>query len=329
MCKISVLMSIYNENDREIFESINSILNQTVRDFELIIVVDNPDITMLGEHLKEIGITDNRIRIIYNHFNIGLAESMNKALAASKGMYIARMDADDIALPSRFQEEVTVLDDSYDLVCTDYMLIDEKSEIIERPTVSYSMETLEKDLKYGNIIHHPTVMMRREILEKVDGYRNFPCAQDYDLWLRILEEGGRFAIINKPLLKYRLRGNSITESKSFKQVATIWYIQKLCKERKKLGKDSFSQTNYNKYLENLHLDDISYVKKCEIAKEYKKHIDEIKTVNRIKAMCMIIQLAAVNPFYRRLYYHNFKEVVGMKRNKKKAGKNNAKYKNAD
>lgn len=320
MCKISVLMSIYNENDKEIYEAFTSILNQTFADFELIVVVDNPQITLFSEYLKELGISDKRIKIIYNDVNIGLAESMNKAFAISRGCYIARMDADDVAFPTRFWEEIQVLDREYDLVCSDYILIDENSKEINKKITSYSIETLELDLEYGNIIHHPTVMMTREIFEKSNGYRNFPCSQDYDLWLRIHEIGGRFAIINKPLLKYRIRANSITESKSFKQIATIWYIQKLHKERQMFGKDSYSLAQYDEYLTKLRLNDEQFIKECEAAKSYKKKIDDEKNQNKIKAVSMMIKLSIVNSFYRKLYIHNLREIIGMKMNRKKLGR---------
>lgn len=309
-------MSIYNENDKEIYESINSILNQTFSDFELIIVVDNPRITFFSKHLNELGLFDSRIKIIYNSVNVGLAKSMNKAFSVSKGSYIARMDADDIALPSRFQEELKVLNEGYDLVCTDYIFIDENSEIIERKIPSYSIDSLEMDLKYGNIIHHPTVMMNREIFERVNGYRNFPCSQDYDLWLRILEVGGRFAIINRPLLKYRIRVNSITSTQNFKQIATIWYIQKLHKERLRFGKDSYSLDNYKKYLMKFKLEDMQFIKKCEAAKEYKDKIDNMKKDNKFIAAFMMLKLSVVNSFYRRFYFHNLYEIIGIKKNKK-------------
>lgn len=315
MCKISVLMSIYNESDKEIYEAISSIINQTVRDFELIIIVDNPQKTDFSDYLLGLGICDDRIRIVINETNIGLAESMNKAFSLSEGKYIARMDADDIAFPTRFEEEVKVLDNnSADLVCTDYVLIDEDSHIINQPTVSYSNHTLTEDLNYGNTIHHPTVMMKREVLEAVKGYRNFPCSQDYDLWLRIKEYGGRFAIINKPLLQYRIRSNSISESKSFRQIATIWYIKNLCRERKKRGKDSFSTSNYNDYLERLKLNDEEYLEKCNRGKAYKKKIEQVKSQSKIKALMMMVRLFLCNDFYRKLYLNNISEVLGMKLN---------------
>ena len=116
MCKISVIMSIYSEKEEWIKESIDSILSQTFRDFEFIIINDNPKRKENENLLLEYSQKDNRIIVITNKENIGLTKSLNKGLSIAKGKYIARMDADDISFPTRFQKQIDFLDKNTEYV---------------------------------------------------------------------------------------------------------------------------------------------------------------------------------------------------------------------
>ena len=91
-------------------------------------------------------------------------------------------------------------------------------------------------------------MMRRETFERVGGYRDFPCAQDSDLWMRMQEGGAAFYLLKRPLLKYRINSEGTTQKKYFKQQLTLHYIYSLSIERLETGKDSFSKDNYTDYL---------------------------------------------------------------------------------
>lgn len=252
--KISVLMSVYNETEKEINEAIESILTQSVSDFELIIVNDNP------QNIEYIGLLskwedkDDRIKIIHNESNIGLAESMNKALKLASGEYIARMDADDISLSTRFEKELSILENGeFDIVFTNYSRIGPNGELLDngKPVCeSYSSDKMTENIVFQGIVHHPTVMMKKVFLYRVKGYRNFPCSQDQDLWIRSLEAGGRFGYIDEVLLYYRIRNNSITKKKGCQQYVTIQYILSLLTERERNnGNDSFSTTNYTNYIQ--------------------------------------------------------------------------------
>ena len=99
MPKISVIMSVYSERVDWIRKSIDSILNQTYSDFEFIIVNDKPDKEENAQLLEEYAARDSRIKVLTNEENIGLTKSLNKAFALAEGEFIARMDADDMALP--------------------------------------------------------------------------------------------------------------------------------------------------------------------------------------------------------------------------------------
>ena len=103
--KISVIMSAYKEDEKWLRASIESILNQSFQDFEFIIVLDNPDAKKLDYIIKEYKERFSKIKYFKNKKNMGLVYSLNFALKHAKGEYIARMDADDIEIPTRLEEE--------------------------------------------------------------------------------------------------------------------------------------------------------------------------------------------------------------------------------
>ena len=106
---VSVLMSVYNETENEILESVWSIINQTYKEWELLIVNDNPNSLVYEGILSRVEKLDSRIRIIKNDHNMGLALSMNEAAKESKTDILARMDADDIAETTRFEDQIPYL----------------------------------------------------------------------------------------------------------------------------------------------------------------------------------------------------------------------------
>ena len=172
---ISVLMSIYNENENEIKKSVESILNQTFHDFEFIIVIDNPSMYYVENILKSYN--DDRLICLKNESNIGLAMSMNRAASIAKGKYIARMDADDISDLNRFQEEYTYLEShpNIGLVCTNYHYIDENNNTVNFESINVNFKSYKKLLPYINMIHHPTVMIRKQVFV-YDGWREPLCS---------------------------------------------------------------------------------------------------------------------------------------------------------
>lgn len=246
---VSVIMSCYNETEKELKESIESILLQSYSNFELIIVNDNPLNDRLKKVLDAYQLDDRSIKIINNETNLGLAKSLNMALACSRGKYIARMDADDISLLNRFEKEVEYLEShkDCDVVSTNRDDIDENSNIIRKATaILVEDEAIPKILKYGSIITHPSVMIKAELLKKIKGYRAFKSSQDYDLWLRMISLNCHFHIMPDVLIKYRIRTNSITKSNFARSYFCLKYIRQLYFEREKNnGIDSFSENKLN------------------------------------------------------------------------------------
>lgn len=251
MIRCSVLMSIFNETESQICESVESILNQTFKDFEFIVICDNPTRTDLSGIMSSF--MDERVKLLYNDKNYGLAMSMNRAAENATTDVYARMDADDIAMPDRLEKEYrTLVKENADLVFSGFVYIDERSAYIgnvHHYAENLNEHSLSREISLRpDLIHHPTVMMRRGIFEKLGGYRNFPCTQDVDLWMRMQEAGAKFFLINEPLLKYRVNPNGTTQRKAFKQYITGNYIYQLSFQRLKNGHDNFSKGNYEAFL---------------------------------------------------------------------------------
>lgn len=185
--KISIVMSTYNETGEELIKAINSILNQTFKEFEFIIVLDNPQnmehTKIIEEYLKK----DDRIVFLKNDKNIGLAASLNKGIEIAKGKYIARMDADDISIVDRLEKEYTYLEKNPNIhiVSTNKVDIDENDQVINIPSKLPTADSeIKRILKITSIITHSAAMFRKKEIEEIGNYRLFPASQDYDLWLR-------------------------------------------------------------------------------------------------------------------------------------------------
>lgn len=246
---ISVLMSVYNEKKEWLCHAIESILNQTVRDFEFIIVVDNPCLpTELCDILKGYAESDTRIRLLYNKKNLGLAQSLNLGLKEAKGEFIARMDADDISFSERFEKELAFLTQTgADMVSCQRINIDEGGKEISRSR--HNGRDPNRALPYSNYIVHPSVMMKASVVRELKGYRNFKKSQDYDLWLRMISGGYAIAVMEDYLIYYRMRESGISIRNPLEQYYISEYQKKLYRERIRKGYDSFSEEGLLHYLE--------------------------------------------------------------------------------
>ena len=209
MPKVSVIMSCYNES-ANVSDAIRSILDQTFKDFEFIIVDDGSHDDTL-QVVRKNALSDSRVVVIENHENIGLAASLNKAIKKAKGKYIARMDADDVSLPNRLAEQMEYLEKnpSTDVLGSNAFLISDTQEIISDLPLS-NQEIYANRYKRTFLIH-PTVMIRQEIFKRHGTYNDdLIWAEDKDLWLRWMgkdnsTDGPTFANLAKPLLRYKVK----------------------------------------------------------------------------------------------------------------------------
>jgi len=207
---ISVILPVYNA-DLFIEEAINSILNQTVADFELIIVNDGSTDQTASKILLY---TDPRIVYVDNEKNIGLIKTLNKAIRLSKGQFIARMDSDDVAMFDRFEKQLDFLRRTPEVgVCGSNVEVFGQWNFVT--DLSYSTIDIEAEMLLKNPIFHPTVMLRREILEKNNIWydENFKHAEDYQLWVE-LSKYAKIENLPNVLLKYRWHNNNISSTQT-------------------------------------------------------------------------------------------------------------------
>lgn len=213
---ISVIMSVYNA-EKYLKEAVDSILNQTYKDFEFIIINDcskDNSRAILREYAKK----HKNIILLNNLDNLGLTRNLNLALTIAKGEYIARMDADDISDINRFKRQMDFFkeESSYDIVGTFSEDIDGHGEIIRSRTSPVTHNKIMQMLPKLSPITHPTVMFKRSSLQKLGFYNvKYTTSQDLELWLRAAGAGLKFYNIPEYLFKYRM-DEDFVERKSFK-----------------------------------------------------------------------------------------------------------------
>jgi hypothetical protein len=222
--KVTVLMSVYN-GARYLESAVRSILDQTFRDFEFLIINDGSrdESPQILERIR-----DPRIRLIHTE-NRGLAAALERGMQEARAPYVARMDADDLALPDRLETQVAYLvrHPNVGVVDADYVHIDSQDVPIhtrQDRTLDYSVMISWK-LLWQNPICHPLVMMRRELVQTT-GFNYEPgCAvEDYDLWTRLLFHT-RFGHIPRVLLRYRRNPVGMTGTRDRRQLSATSRIQ--------------------------------------------------------------------------------------------------------
>lgn len=203
MMKISIIMGVYNCEDT-LPEAIDSIIQQTYKDWELIICDDGSKDNTLSI-AKEYEKQYENIHVYKNEKNLGLNKTLNKCLSYAKGEYIARMDGDDISLPTRLEKEINFLinNPEYSIVSTPMIYFDENGDFgngksIEKPT--------KYDVIKGTPFCHAPCMVKKEAYDAVNGYSTSNKTlrvEDYDLWVRMLSLGYKGYNLKECLYKMR------------------------------------------------------------------------------------------------------------------------------
>lgn len=208
---ISVIMSVYNTPESWLRASINSILAQTFNDYEFIIILDKPtdgsDI-IVKEYCK----LDSRIRCIENETNIGLTKSLNKGLREARGVFVARMDSDDISLPNRFALQYTYMKSHQNCVALGGKVCCFGDRFFIEGRNYNNQEQFRVKMLFGNVgIPHPTAFIRKEILDKKNIRYNeeIKKSQDYQLWVDLMPFG-EISELDEVVLFYRIHSNQIS-----------------------------------------------------------------------------------------------------------------------
>jgi glycosyltransferase involved in cell wall biosynthesis len=193
-------------------EAIDSILAQTYPHFELL-VIDDGSLDDSADIIRSY--SDNRIRLISNERNSGIIFTLNRGIAEAKGKYIARMDADDVSYPMRFEKQVMELErhPGLSVLATFVDFINSDGEITSTWFTDRSAVTetqIRNLMMRTNCIAHPTVMMRADVAREFRYNEKQKGAEDWDLWMRLLAAGKRISKIPEVLVNYRIHPGSIT-----------------------------------------------------------------------------------------------------------------------
>ncbi len=251
---ISVVMSVFN-GEIYLESAIESVLNQTFSEFEFIIINDHST-DQTSEILQKWEEKDNRILVFEKPINKGFkgfVENLNLGISKARGKYIARMDADDLCLPDRFEKQLAYLEKNKDvfLVGTSMSLINEKNEETGEMIALPGLEEIKKRTRIDNPIFHPTILFRNEA-DLFYREKMYAC-EDFDFHLRKLSEKRILHNLPEKLLKYRVLEDSISRGgnqfvkRLFLEQAKIFFIQ-----REKFRKDSYDDFDENEFLNVLN-----------------------------------------------------------------------------
>lgn len=244
---VSIIMPCYN-SEKYISQSIESVLNQTYNNFELIIV-DDCSTDKSRDIIKEFAIKDKRIKYEFSKVNEGVSITRNKAIEKAKGTYIAFLDSDDIWFPNKLDTQVNFMEDNrIEFSCCDYELISEQGIKLNKK-VSVPRTTNYNNLLRYNTIGCLTVMINKEKIKNIhmkDIYH-----EDYIAWLDIAKQGYIIYGIQETLALYRKQKSSISSNK-LNAAKYTWYVLR-------------------------HVENISFIKSIECfsiyaIKNIKKHI---------------------------------------------------------
>ena len=207
---VSIIIPVYRPKLDYLQAAIESLLHQTYKNIEIIIVEDAPDGSCEGLLKK---IEDERILYIGNKERLGIAKSLNEGIARSHGKYIARMDADDYALKNRIQVQFDFMEKYKEIaVCGSWSMDVRNGKIIYMDPISNERRKV-KQLFVNEGLLHPTVFFRKEFLQKYNILYNekYKMAEDYELWVNCCKKG-IIATIPRVLLLYRIHDGQVTIS---------------------------------------------------------------------------------------------------------------------
>ena len=226
MSDVTVVMPAYREDLGQFKRAVESVLCQGMRDFELLIAIDDPDNEGLRRVAEDYEGRDPRVRVTVNERNLGLAESLNRAISRCSSEYVCRMDADDVSLPNRLERQLRLLvDGGYDLVGGGVDVIDAHDGLLYHARkLPESTEAVRRALRWNNCVPHPTWFGRRWVFEQ--GYRQIPLCEDYDLLIRTVLAGGKIANVPDAVLRYRMGEGSISRSNLYQQYLYMCVLTK-------------------------------------------------------------------------------------------------------
>lgn len=210
---VSVIMPVYNTNHTFISKSIESILKQSHKNFEFIIIDDCSNDSLTINVLKRFDF-DNRVRVVFNKKREGIAYSLNKGLSLAKGKYIFRMDSDDISKLRRLEFSIDYMEKNsqISILGTNGVFLGGKKSPIIMPRTDVQIKYW---FLFTSSLIHPSIVFRKDFIDAHSIRYNSVASQDYELWIRCLTNYNcKFYNLRKLLINYRFHDNQITKTNS-------------------------------------------------------------------------------------------------------------------
>jgi glycosyltransferase involved in cell wall biosynthesis len=237
---VSVLINAYNA-EPYLAECLDSVLAQTLEDFE-VIVVDDGSSDATGQIAEAYARRDPRVRVYHNERNLGIPATINRALAHSRGEFIAKMDADDVTVPERFAKQVAYLRAHPEVVMVGgwWSRIEADGRELGGHRPRASNRRLAQQMLRRCVMVHPTVMVRGDLMRRIKYREFFRYAQDYDLFLR-LSEHGEIAMLPEVMVKARFNPKGVTVQRFHEQAQYARYARTFARQRRRRGTDEYER----------------------------------------------------------------------------------------
>jgi len=215
---ISVNMCVYRPHPVYFREAVQSILNQTFENFELVIVEDPSEVD--GRELISDVLGDRRIRYIHNDLRTGLIAQRNQALNESKADWVAILDADDVAVPTRLETQWRFIQEKpqVSVLGSWIEIINENGESVGIRRYPQHHQDIARTMRRYNPIAQPAVFLHRNTALSVGGYQGEAYVEDFHLWCRLLKQGCTFANIPDTLTRYRVHSGGATKTTHLRHV---------------------------------------------------------------------------------------------------------------
>lgn len=222
-------MTVYRgDNPSYVETSIKSVLNQTLKSNDIVIVEDGPLTEELETLVSSFENTHSEINVVRLPNNVGLGKALNVGLPVCKNELIARMDSDDISMPERFEEQVKAFEDdpTLDIVgCPVKEFIGTPDNVVGKRDVPLDNESIHKYVRRRDPFNHPTVMYRKSKVMKYGPYGDYRKNQDTDLWIKLLSNGCKAINIDEYLLMFRFDEGTYRKRKSWTNTKTLINIR--------------------------------------------------------------------------------------------------------
>lgn len=224
---VTVIMPVYREEELHLRLAIESILNQTWREFRLIIILDDLENTQLKKVILGYVENDSRIAFYINEENMGCPRTKDRGIRLAETEYVAIMDADDVAKEDRLEKQMyKITNEKLDIVAGCVRVVDHNGNLL------YCMDKLPlehndicKKMKVNNCMPHPTWLMRKEAYIALGGYADIQGCEDYDFLIRAIKGKYKLGTVGDVLLDYRLSTGSVSRNNLYQQYLMMQYLQ--------------------------------------------------------------------------------------------------------